>query len=206
MSASEDPRIVRSRATILAAAVALLQDEGYRGFSVEGVSARSGVAKSTIYRHWPERQVLLLDAFRSVKFPPEHAPRFAPTADLYADLVREMRGLAAGLTSSDWVEVLPAIIEAAEREPEFLALARVFVEERRAPVRQRVELAVREGDLPGDSDVDLLLSQLGGPLFYRRLIAHQPVDDHAMIDRLVRQVLIGAGARAALLDPCRSVR
>ena len=52
------------------------------------LSARSGVAKTTIYRHWPERQQLLLDAFRSVKFPPEHAPRFAPTADLYADLVR----------------------------------------------------------------------------------------------------------------------
>ena len=189
----------------MAAAVALLQDEGYRGFSIEGVSARSGVARTTIYRHWPEPQVLLLDAFRSVKFPAEHTPRFAPTADLHADLVREMRGLAAGLTSSDWVEVLPAIIEAVEREPEFLALARVFVEERRKPVRQRVELAVREGDLPGDSDIDLLLSQLGGPLFYRRLIAHQPVDDHAMIDRLVRQVLIGAGARAALLDPCRSV-
>ena len=91
--------------------------------------------------------------------------------------------------------MLPAIIEAAEREPEFLVLARVFVEERRKPVRMRLELAMEQGDLPGDSNVELLLAQLGGPLFYRRLIAHQPVDDHAMIDRLVRQVLIGAGAR-----------
>ena len=192
MTNGVDPRVARSRTSVLSAACALLKDEGYRGFSVEGVSARSGVAKTTIYRHWPRREQLLLDAFRSVTHDPEHVRPFAPTSDLAADLVSELRGLGAALTRGDWIDVLPALIEAAEREPDFVDLARIVVDERRMPVRRRLELAVRVGELPADSDIELLLSQLGGPLFYRRLIAHQPVDDDAMIDRLVQQVLVGA--------------
>ena len=60
-----DPRVARSRAAVLAATVDLLGELGHAGTTVEAIAERSGVAKTTIYRHWPSRAPLLIDAFHS---------------------------------------------------------------------------------------------------------------------------------------------
>src|ERR1700683_2837051 len=57
-----DPRVARTRATVLGAAIDLLAERGYSGFSVEGVVERTGIAKTTLYRHWPTRDDLLAAA------------------------------------------------------------------------------------------------------------------------------------------------
>src|SRR5271167_4416743 len=57
---AEDPRVTRSRAAILEAAMELLAEEGYAAFTIEAIFARTGVAKTTIYRHWPTRNDLLI--------------------------------------------------------------------------------------------------------------------------------------------------
>src|SRR6266487_3976075 len=60
-----DPRVERSRMVVLEAAVDELADAGYGGVTIESVAARAGVAKSTIYRHWPDKLALIADAFET---------------------------------------------------------------------------------------------------------------------------------------------
>ena len=64
---AEDPRVERSRRIILEAVLGELADVGYGGLTIEGVAARAGVGKSTIYRHWPGKLELVEDAFRTLK-------------------------------------------------------------------------------------------------------------------------------------------
>ena len=77
-----DPRVARSRAAVLDATVDLLGEVGHGGTTVEAIAERSGVAKTTIYRHWPSRAPLLIDAFHCRV---EHVEA-TPTGDVRADL------------------------------------------------------------------------------------------------------------------------
>ena len=68
-AAASDPRIERTRQVVLDAVLALVAESGYGAVTIEAVAARSGVAKSTIYRHWPGRAELVNDAFRTLQPP-----------------------------------------------------------------------------------------------------------------------------------------
>ena len=90
-AARPDPRVERSRQAILEATLQLLARDGDVGsLTVEAVAARSGVAKTTIYRHWPTKQALVVDAVRVVCFPEAATPN---TGDLRADLVACFEGM-----------------------------------------------------------------------------------------------------------------
>ena len=69
-----DPRIIRSRRAILEAALAELADRGYGAFTIDGVATRAGVARSTIYRHWPDRAGLIADAIDALNVQPPARP------------------------------------------------------------------------------------------------------------------------------------
>ena len=181
-----DPRIERSRAAILDAAREAIQEHGYRGLTIEDVSARSGVAKTTIYRHWPGRVPLLVDVFESLS-----TTQVVPhTNDLAADLRAALLTLAEALRSSCWAAVMPSLMEAAEREAEFRSLIGEFIDRRRKPLRDRVADAVAVGDLNGTIEPDLVVAMLTGPLFYRRFITRQPVSTR-VVHALVATVLAG---------------
>ena len=166
-----DPRVERSRAAVLEAARDTVREHGYRGLTIEEVSERSGVAKTTIYRHWSDRASLLEAVFESLA----GAPEVPATADLRADITVAMHALAAALRTSTWACAMPSLIEAAERDEEFRPMARAFVERRRLPMRARIAAAVGEGHLPAGTDPDIVVAMLTGPLFYRRFITRQPV-------------------------------
>jgi AcrR family transcriptional regulator len=189
---AEDPRITRSKSAIIETTRSLLREHGFSGVSIEAVSAHCGVAKTTIYRHWPDRNALMLDAFT---FPPDEG-LFDPTDDLRSDLSSGLRRLRDRLVAGDWAPLIPAMIEAAERDIEFRRLAKRFVEQRRQPLTVRLRLAVDCGELPAGTDLELLASMLVGPLFYRRLITRQ-TSHRAFPDDLVDFVLAGAAAVSA---------
>lgn len=180
-----DPRVLRSRQSVLRAAQELVVEEGFRGVTIEAVSNRSGVAKTTIYRQWPGCNELLVDAFALEK---EHV-LFASTGDLRADLVAGLALLAEGLGTNTG-RLLPAMLEAAERDPEFAELSKSFVDGRRRPLRDRLAIAIRAGDLPHGADIETLMSMLAGPLFYRRLLTHQSLG-RSVVERIVDIVLDG---------------
>ena len=108
-----DERVRRSRAAVLGVTTQLLFERGFAGATVDEISRRSGVAKTTIYRHWPTRTDLLRDACAALGTPLE-----TPDAGGFeADVAALMTNLAYVLRSAKWTSVLPSIIDAAERDP-----------------------------------------------------------------------------------------
>ena len=109
----QDPRIERTRRVVLDAALALLVERGYGEVTIEAVAAESGVAKSTIYRHWPSRLELINDAFLELK-PTLPVP---PEGNVRERLIVVLEHLAQDVAASRWSACLPALIDAAEHDP-----------------------------------------------------------------------------------------
>jgi AcrR family transcriptional regulator len=179
-----DPRCTRSQQRVLAAAVSVLREEGLPGLTFEAVAARSGVAKTTIYRHFHNRDGLHLAAIESVG--PSLAMR--STDDLVADVVMFLDGLNHTLHHSDFGAILLTALDAAERHEAMAALALTAAQQRRAQLVRRLKVAQKSGALAADADLDLACSQLVGPLFYRRCMSRQATSS-AFVANLASNVL-----------------
>jgi len=191
-----DPRIERSRHAVLEATVDLLAEGGYAALSIDAVSQRSGVARTTIYRHWSGLPELVLDVCSTFK--PE-LPR-VPSDDPRDDLRLMYRSLAHALVDSRWGAVLPSLLDASARDPEVRALQTGFVAERRAGSAAIVQRLIDAGDLPCDADAMRVADRLASQLFYRHLLSHDPIDDEfvdSIIDEALGPDLVGRAPRAS---------
>jgi len=167
--AAEDPRVTKSRARVLASAVEILRDEGLAGLTIEAVAARSGVAKTTIYRQFTDRDELHFAALQSVVCSPE----LPFTDDVVSDVVTYCCGLNRILREGPAGSVLASAIDGAERSESLAALTHEFGAQRRFGLTSRLRAAQKAGELAADADLDMLISQLVGPLFMRRFISRQ---------------------------------
>ncbi len=187
----EDPRVERSRRVVLDATIDILVEGGWAAVTIEAVAARSGVAKSTIYRHWPGRLELVNDAFHELK----------PTVALPCDGdVRErvvvlLEHLATNVATSTWSACLPTIIDAAERDPQARHLHCQASQNGRQALVELLADGVRRGELPARMDPEVIADALVGPIFLRRLMLPEPMDP-AAVRHLVDQVLPAAVERA----------
>lgn len=179
-----DSRVERSQNTVLTAAFELLSESGVGGFSVDEVARRSGVAKTTIYRHWPTREALVIDACSRIS-----AEQKAPDAgSLQADLNAILTDIAHLLETANWSSVLPSIVDIAERDPEFADIHSKIQQGHAAPLREVLDRAVHRGELPANADLSILVAALLGPLFYRRWFSREAIDDQfvqATISRVI---------------------
>ncbi len=174
----------RSRRVILTAALELLGEVGYGGLTIEAVAARAGAGKSTIYRHWPGKLELVEDAIRTLR-----ADFDVPTTGTVRERVGGLlRQVAGNLADSTWSSCLPAIIDAAERDGEVLAIHRRFAAERWQILVDLLAEGVAAGELPDDLDLGMAAECLIGPLMVRRLLLHEPFEP-AAVPLLVDQVL-----------------
>jgi AcrR family transcriptional regulator len=174
----------RSKKAVLTATNQLLFEAGLGGVSVDAVAKRSGVAKTTIYRHWPSRSALLLEACSKLGSRPE-AP---DTGSLQGDLMVLVSYVAGQLRSARWAAVLPSVIDAAERDPEIAELQAQIHAGALAPFRTVVERAQERGELPRDQDASEVVAAVVGPLFFRRWFSREPLDDRfvrAVVDRTI---------------------
>lgn len=187
-SSPEDPRVARSRAAILAATAALLIEEGAQGITIEGIAERSGVAKTTIYRHWKSRSQLIFDGFESML---SSTPAPPPPGPVRERLTLLLTSLVRGLTISEWAPAVTALIDAGDRDPVIQSLVHDFLVRRMAPSRVVLQEAMREGELRGDLDIDVAVSMLVGPVFYRRLVSREVIDA-ALAAKVVEEFLAGA--------------
>ena len=179
-----DERVRRSRAAVLGATAQLLFERGFGGATVDEISRRSGVAKTTIYRHWPTRTDLLRDACATIGTPQD----IPDTGSLAADLTALTINLAELLRSAPWTSVLPSVIDAAERDPDIAAMYGKLQHGYSAPFEAVIRRALRRGEPPATLDGPLLIAALIGPLFYRRWFSREPLtDDFAR--QIVRNVL-----------------
>jgi AcrR family transcriptional regulator len=188
-----DPRVVRSREAVLAATVELLTECGLAGVNVEAIAQRSGVAKTTIYRHWPKSSQLVIDAVDALAEPCAEPD----TGSLRGDLTAIIRGLANTLTASPMAAVIPSLVDAAERDAEIARLRREWVRQRRSSIRVALEHARRRGEIGDGVDADLVSALGAGALFYRRLVSHEPLSPK-FLARVVDALLAMLGAEDAI--------
>ena len=181
-----DPRLARTRAVVLDAATEVLSEQGTEGFTVDAVVARSGVAKTTIYRHWPTKDELLLAAMACFARP-ESAP---DTGTLRGDLLELLGGLAYALADEQWSRSLPSMLERAEHHPELAAQHLAIVKLKTAPLIAVVERGRDRGEIRADVDLDLVPALFCGPLFFRRLMMRKTTDA-AQVEVIVDSVLAG---------------
>lgn len=184
MTARPDPRMLRSRERVLAAAADLMTERGVAGATVEAVAARSGVAKTTIYRQWPNQAALVLDAFRSAT---ADVPA-TDTGSLRADLVTLVGGLADALTRGPAGRLMSALVDAAERDPDVAHLHAQEARRRHLPVLVVLQRGIDRGELPAGADLDGLVDRLAGPVFHRRFVTGLPLDA-AFVEHVVAAVL-----------------
>jgi AcrR family transcriptional regulator len=159
--ADQDPRVARSRARMLAAAGELLVEAGVRGVTADAVAERSGVAKSTLYRHWSSVPELLLDALRANVPPPVPADLHGGfEAALHWWIQQALHALAA----PDWARTLPALLELRIHSPEIAALLAADFDNNLTTVASILELGAGEGRVPAGLDPRQVTHTLIGPL------------------------------------------
>lgn len=156
-----------ARLAVLHAADDLLVERGFGGVTVEGIAARAGVAKQTIYRWWPSKVDILLDTLI------EDAGRalVIPETDSAVDCARRyLRSFARFLTTDPAGKVLLALIGEAQHDPE---MARTFhkryLDPQRRREREMLRRGIESGELSAELDIDATLDALTGPILYRAL-------------------------------------
>jgi len=166
------PRSEEARRKALAAATDLIVEKGVANLAIEEVAARSGVAKTTIYRHWPERTALILDTVRAC-FAEVETP---DTGSLRGDLEAFFGGMVQADLSGTVGKLMPALVEAAGRDGEIELLMDRIALDRQRPILDIVERAQARGELPPDLDPRVTIGTIVGPIVFRKLIWRQPLD------------------------------
>lgn len=191
MITEEDPRVVRSRRRILDATAALVRERGITGTTIEAVSERSGVAKTTIYRHWSGHHDLILAALDAMLT----EPPALDSGSLRGDLETLLMGFAAALSTSPAAALTATLIDAAERDSDFAELHHREAQRRYEPLRLAFERARRRGELRDDVVVDDAVEIVSGALFHRRFVSGGTLDE-AFARRIATLVL-----RAVIRSP-----
>jgi AcrR family transcriptional regulator len=179
------PRSERARRDILEAAYKLLKANGFQAVGAHAIAKTAGVSSATLYRWWDTREEILLDAcFEHMK------PALAVSGggSALARLRRYVAYVAEFLASSDGI-VMARLVTGIHDDPK---LQRVFLERYVMPRRQMQRALIREamasGDLKRGTDTELLIDALNGPLFFRWLQGHAPLD-RGFVERLFEKVL-----------------
>ena len=186
MTTKEDPRIAATRTRALEAALDQLQEHGVLSVTHATVGARSGISRSTLYRHWPTLDELLDSTFRhtiTAQVIPEQ-----PNGPLRADLYWLLRPLRTALTETRWGKIAPQVIAAASSDDRAKRLINAFVLARYKVVRGVFEAARSRGELSKAADKESLIELTVAAPYFRMLVARQPLDDE-WLDRHVEQIL-----------------
>ena len=192
MSLSRSERVRRQ---VLDAVVELIDEGGIDNLTMEGVAARSGVAKTTVYRHWPTRSALIVDAVRG-----SWSHLVSPdTGDLRTDLraaFATMQATELGPGS----RMMPSLLAASMRDPELERLTKTLGEERKRPIVEMLERARDRGELPAGIDLDLAFGVILGPLVFRKVNLREPITD-AYLDGVIEVAIAGLNAVGGATKP-----
>lgn len=169
------PRSERADRAILDAATQILAERGFGGMTMEEVASRAGVGKATIYRRWPSRGALALDAFLA-EFRRQQPP--TDTGTLHGDLLAALRAWIRSVTQTSAGPILAGLIAEAQQDPELAVAWRERVVERlRVQHRTILDRAVGRGEIRAETDYEVVLDLLFGAAYHRLLHGHQPLTD-----------------------------
>jgi AcrR family transcriptional regulator len=187
LTARQRRRNARAHHAILESTTGLLADVGYAALTIEAVAARAGVGKATVYRWWPTKGALVIEAV-AAKVPPAV---LEDTGNLRGDLLHAIQAAIHTFARSPQGPVIPALAADLLNQP---ALAEQFraqiIRPHRCAAVKIIRRAARRGDLPRQVDAELLLDVYSGVVFYRVLVSGEPVTDH-LAEQLVELLLDG---------------
>jgi AcrR family transcriptional regulator len=194
------PRSQKAHQAILAAAMELLLAQGLHAMSMDDVARRAGVSKATIYRWWPSKERLALDALATewTTTPPVGRRR---TGSLHGDLLARFRPWIRQLNRQPYARVVAGLVAEAQTNPEFAELYREhFVRPRRDATRELLVDARDRGEIAAGTDLEVTLDLLYGPIYHRLLHGHAP-----LTERFARQVIdhVVTAISASPISPLR---
>jgi AcrR family transcriptional regulator len=161
----------------LQAARSILLDEGLGGLTHARVAEVSGLHRATIYRHWPTVVSLLIEVTRE-----ETASALPPASgELRRDLIATLSALRDELASG-FGQFLASLLDSAEHDEDLSDAKFRIAAEGLASIRLILEDAMGRNELAPDLDVELGVSQLFGPVLYRRFLSPVPVTDDFLIE------------------------
>jgi len=189
------PRSEASRKAILRAASELLLEHGLHAISMDAVAERAGASKATIYRWWPSKELLALDALFS-DWAPAAGARY-DTGSLAGDLLALTLPWSRKLAAKPYGRVIAALITSAQSDPRFAEVYRArFLQPRRDPARVIFNRAIERGEIPADTDIEVALDLLYGPFYHRVLHGHAQLTDRftrAIVDHVVTAIARAPG-------------
>jgi AcrR family transcriptional regulator len=185
---SDRRRSARSHRAIVAATQELLVERGYRELTIEGVAARAGVGKQTIYRWWPSKAALVLEAYLAGS---EEVARPAESGVLLEDVRALVHWLIDVLAQPIGGRVVAGLVADLQHDRDLAeGFHRDVVPTRRSAMLAVLEGGRERGELRAEADLELAVDALHGAVFYRLLFSGEPLDAE-FTERLARQVLDG---------------
>ena len=186
------PRDEDARRRILRAALDLMNETGFAQVTAEAIAERAGAGKATVYRWWPNKAAVVIEAFREA-ISPELPLR--DTGSLRRDLTAQACNFARVL-SGPGGGMLRSFILAARSDPDVaVAYRSVWSDPRRAEAKEMLRRKQATGQLRKDIDLDLVLDSLYGPLYYRFLVKNRP-PSQKYAAALAKLVIRGLAAEA----------
>jgi AcrR family transcriptional regulator len=181
---SQARRNQESRRAIIAAALSEATEKGLENTTIEAIAARAGVGKQTIYRWWPSKAAIVLEALGDEASAPGRGATFPDTGDIRADLRTQMRATVRAMRAPSFV-TYRGLIAAAQADPDVArSVEETIIRPRVAACRERLRSAQAVGQIDAAADLDVLVEVLYGPLYYRLLLHTRPVSN-AQVDAIL---------------------
>ena len=188
------PRSVTSQKAILATAIEILLEQGLTSMSMDDLAKRAGVSKATIYRWWASKELLALDALATEWALPTPSPDL-DTGSLRGDLLARIQPWLGQLNQKPYERIIAGLLAQTQTNPEFAKLYRErFVAPRRDQARTLLLRAIDRGEIGADTNLEVTLDLLYGPIYHRLLHRHGPLNDQfaaQVIDAVIAAISCG---------------
>ena len=193
------PRSENARQAILRSTLKLLRRTGFDQLTIEAIAADAAVGKATVYRWWPSKGALVVDAFASSAEPELHFP---DSGSVFKDVSLQLNQWLGVLRSRQGC-IVRAVIAAGQSDGDLIEEFRArFLRPRRQEAYRTLRRGIERGELPRDLDLDLVLDILYGAMYMRFLIRHDELNE-SYVEEVCRLVMSGA---AGLHDGKRRAR
>lgn len=181
---------------ILEAARQLLAEEGFDGMTMDAVAERAGTGKATVYRRWPSKVQLTVEAVVCARGFMVTIDDIPDTGTLRGDLM----AVRFGRPSDDTTELMSGLMSAVRENPEVASVFHEqFVRTRVALMRALLDRAQERGELRDDIDLDIVSAVAPAMISYRKMVAGLKVDDDfivRMIDSVILPLALGPSTTA----------
>ena len=181
------PRSDKAHQAITRAALELVAERGYPGVTIEGIASRAGVAKTTIYRSWPSKAAVVMDAFTRES---DSALAFPDTGSAEQDLRQQISHVAKLFSSPEFGRPFVGLLAESQHDSALAeALEKRLIASRREGAAEVLRRGMARGELRAEANVEVAIDILYGAIYYRLLVSHQPLTSefaNAVVDEVFR--------------------